>query len=100
MDNTTWLIPTLASAFIAVIGFFVYILKAQNEMDKTVATISVKVETIWDFTIRRAMAEATQHGLGEFHSPFKPNMEKMQGIFPSDLKHDIIITFFEKKWDH
>lgn len=59
-----------------------------NKLENTavdVAKIQVKVDTVWDFQMRRAFAEAVNKGYGEMRSPLKIDsiyVDAMKSIVP------------------
>lgn len=59
-----------------------------------VSKLEVKVETLWEFQIRRGMAEAVHKGVAEMNSPLTFNEEVQKYLEP--LK-DQLITFWDVK---
>lgn len=54
-----------------------------NKLENTsidVAKIQVKVDTVWDFLVRRAFAEAVNKGIGEMRSPMVVKQEPKEGL--------------------
>lgn len=52
------------------------------------AGLEVKVNTVWDFLMRRAMSEAIHSGVGGLNSPFelKPAAKEWMQVMASDLR--------------
>ncbi|SRR5258706_11710698 len=53
--------------------------------------ISIKVETLWDFIIRRAKAEFVQKGFGFINSPLQLSAESLAAIQPFVLR---VVPFY------
>lgn len=46
------------------------------------ATLQVKVDTMWEFTLRRGKSEAIRDGLAVMNSPIKPKPEALELMAP------------------
>lgn len=51
------------------------------------AKLELKVDTVWDFLVRRAFGEAVQKGVGTMNSPFTLTAEALEWL--ADLKEDL-----------
>lgn len=49
---------------------------------QTIATLQVKVDTMWDFTLRRAKSEAVMTGLANINSPIRFTQKAVELIAP------------------
>lgn len=58
------------------------------------AKLEVKVDTMWDFQLRRAESEAVKLGIGRKNSPFKLDDKAKEWIKPLEQK---LKTFFAEK---
>jgi len=74
---------------VTIVSFIVYV-------TIKISKIEVKVETLWDFVMRRTKTEALAKGLGDFNSPFKAT-EQSKDWFSEELKRDIRDSY-NSKW--
>ena len=84
---------TLIGAIIGALTGIVSIASVVYLAGTKLAALEVKVDTIWDFIIRRAMSEAVFKGIGVINSPLKitPAAYKMMTYFEPELR-----TFYQQ----
>jgi hypothetical protein len=81
-DTFKWIVSAFIPIFLTLIGWFHgRISELENQRLTTIsalAELNVKVTTMWDFQMRRAMSEVVNSGVGKMNSPitFKPEVIK------------------------
>src|SRR5438046_568275 len=60
---------TLAGIVVSALSLAITIFLAGIKNAAKIASIEVKVDTLWDFQIRRGFSEAVQKGIGTMNSP-------------------------------
>ena len=63
---------------------------------QSMATIQVKVDTMWEFTMRRAKAEIIAKGLGDVNSPIKLTKEA-KAMISHNLATSLVQLYHEAK---
>lgn len=66
-----WLAPRFDKVFDRVISFVDKVERTDDRLNR----LESKVETIWEFQLRRATIEAVQHGIGKMNSPLVISQE-------------------------
>ena len=77
-ESTTAIIASLSAVFISVVTAFTVL----YNIVVWKATITVKVETMWAFQMRRAVSEAVQGGLATLNSPLTFTSKSLDALAP------------------
>lgn len=68
-------IAAIIASVLSVVSMLVYVIKKFSRLE-------LKVDTMWDFLMRRAETELLQKGYGNMNSPITVNAEGMKAIAP------------------
>ena len=75
------LVPTMVGIF-SVIGTIWAITSAFARLSYRAGRLELKVDTLWDFIIRRGKVEAVKMEWGELHSPIRLNVRGLDVVKP------------------
>jgi hypothetical protein len=83
--------PPSVAAMVGLAGLAVTVIVLFLKLAHRIGGIELKVNTMWDFTIRRGEAELVLAGLGTKHSQVVLNVETLDKIMPFIIE---IIVFY------
>jgi len=78
------------SGFASFGGSLLVVLGAVYTISTRLAKIELKVDTMWDFLIRRAKGEAVMAGVATMNSPMKMDPDAVEKLVPKTLKEKLI----------
>jgi hypothetical protein len=84
-------VAALFMAILALGGVVFSVLRGVYSTGVRLATIELKVDTMWDFQLRRATNEAVHRGIATLNSPLVFNDDAMKLIEP--LKGDVLAVY-------
>lgn len=81
--------PDISTAVVGIslLNFVLFVIGIYH-IGRKLGQIEVKVDTMWDFTMRRTMSEVVKSGLGSVNSPFKFNEEVQHAL--KSMKPELI----------
>lgn len=82
-------------ALVAIAGLILGIAAGFVKIIYQVGQLELKVNTVWDFLMRRGQVELVEKGWGTRHSPVQLNVEAFESILP--LIDDIVRFYVQLK---